>query len=103
VGAVAYELDLPPEARIHLVFNVSQLKLKLGSASSALPKLPSMDSHGVLQPLPAKVLGHRSRPKNNRPFIELLIHWEGQSVDHATWEEFYSLKNAYPHLVGNVF
>jgi hypothetical protein len=37
VGEVAHELDLPPNACIHPVFPMSQLKLKLGSASSAQP------------------------------------------------------------------
>lgn len=103
VGAVAYELDMLPEARIHPVFHVSHLKLKLGSISSILPKLPPVDSNSVLQPQPIEVLAHRSRPKNNYPYIELLVRWEGQSADDATWEVFYSLKNAFPHLVGNVF
>jgi hypothetical protein len=103
VGKVAYELDLPPEARIHPIFHVSQLKPRLGSASVALPKLPPVDSNGVLRPEPAEVLDRCSRPKDNRPLIELLIHWEGQTADDATWEEFHSLKDAYPHLVGKVF
>jgi hypothetical protein len=32
VGKVVYEIELPPEARIHSVFHVSQPKPKLGSA-----------------------------------------------------------------------
>jgi hypothetical protein len=52
VGEVAYELALPPEARVHPVFHVSQLKPKLGSASTALPKLSPVDANGVFQPEP---------------------------------------------------
>jgi hypothetical protein len=103
VGAVFYELDLPKDSSVHPVFHVSQLKPKLGSTVVPLPKLPLVDSHGVFRPKRVEVLDRRSRPRDNRPLIELLIHWEGQTADDATWEEFYALKNAYPHLVGKVF
>jgi hypothetical protein len=103
VGKVAYELDLPPAARIHPVFHVSQLKPKLGSSTSALPKLPPVDSDGVLLPEPVEILDRRSRLKDHRPFIELLVRWDGQGPDDATWEDLHSLREAYPHLVGKVF
>jgi hypothetical protein len=103
VGKVAYELDLPLEARIHPVFHVSQLKLKLGSTAITLPKLPPINAKGVLQLEPVEVLGRRAQPKGNRPLIEILVRWEGQTADNATWEEFHRLRDAYPHLVGKVF
>jgi hypothetical protein len=103
VGEVAYELDLPKESRVHPVFHVSQLKLKLGSTVFPVPKLPPVDSHGVFRPEPVEVLDRRSCPHNHRALVELLIRWEGQSANDATWEEFHGLRNAYPHLVGKVF
>jgi hypothetical protein len=50
-----------------------------------------------------EVLDRCSRPKDNRPLIELLIRWEGQSAANATWEEFHGLRDANPHLMGKVF
>jgi hypothetical protein len=103
IGPVAYELNLPPEARIHPVFHVSQLKLKLGNNISPLPKLPPVDGQGIIRPEPVEVLARRSRKANNRAVTDLLVRWTGQTAEDATWEEFHSLKQAYPHLVGKVF
>jgi hypothetical protein len=103
IGSVAYELDLPPSSRIHHVFHVSQLKLKLGSSHSAAPIMPHVDEQGIIQPEPEEVLLRCTRPKNNRVVTELLIRWAGQSPDDATWEDYYALKNAYPYLEGKLF
>lgn len=102
IGSVAYELDLPPPSRIHPICHVSQLKPKLGSKVAAITMLPPVDAEGIIQLEPVEVLARRSSPKNNKPFIELLVRWAGQSAEDATWEAFHVLKDAYPHLVGKV-
>jgi hypothetical protein len=106
VGSVAYELDLPPTSKIHLVFHVSQLKLKLGSSSTAATTaattLPPIDVDGIIQPEPEEILLRRFRPQNNHSITELLVCWAGQSPEDAMWEEYHSLAHAYPHLVGKV-
>lgn len=40
IGQVAYELELPPNSRIHPVFHVSQLRRAIGSSLSS-PMIPS--------------------------------------------------------------
>jgi ribosomal protein L21E len=92
VGKVAYELDLPVTARIHPVFHVSQLKLKLGSMNSLLPKLPPVDVHGVFQSEPLKILARRCKKQGTRAITEILVQWVGQSVDDASWEELFALQ-----------
>jgi hypothetical protein len=103
VGEVAYELDLPTNARIHPVFHVSQLKPKLGSSNVAVPTLPHVNGDRVIQPKPIALLDRRSRAQDNRAITEVLIRWVGQSLEDATWEEFHASKKAYPYLVGKVF
>ena len=46
VGTVSYELDLPPEAKLHPIFHVSHLKLKLGLQVHPIPTLPPVDAKG---------------------------------------------------------
>ena len=46
VGKVSYKLALPPDSKIHPVFHVSCLKLKLGRTVTPFPTLPPMDDTG---------------------------------------------------------
>ncbi|XP_059450866.1 putative disease resistance protein RGA1 [Corylus avellana] len=102
VGKVAYELDLPLTARIHPVFHVSQLKLKLGSRNSVLPQLPPVDMQGVILSDPLKILAQRSKRKDNRAITEVLVQLVGQTEDDASWEELFHMQQSYPHLVGRL-
>jgi len=56
---------------------IYQLKPRLGSHMAAVSNLPLMDLDGVIQSELVEVLTRRSRPKNNRPFTELLVLWVG--------------------------
>ena len=40
---MSYKLDLPPESKVHLVFHVSCLKMKLGQHVTPIPTLPPVD------------------------------------------------------------
>jgi hypothetical protein len=103
VGTVAYELQLPADSSIHPVFHVSQLKLKLGRSVSPVSQLPPVTPQGIVQAEPEKVLNRRTRKVHNQAMVELLVQWQGQDQNEATWESFAKLKSSYPHLVGKVF
>lgn len=89
VGAVAYELKLPPAAKIHNVIHVGLLK-KCWTKASNDPRVPS-EIPGCLQQeepslypvqvLDRKIVKHRSTGRTM-----WLIQWQGQSVTDATWE-----------------
>jgi hypothetical protein len=102
VGSVAYQLDLPPDARLHPVFHVSYLKKKLGQSVAPLSTLLPVDPSGEIRPEPAYIVDCRLIKCHGRAATEVLVHWHGTSVEDDTWELLWTLQHQYPHLVGKV-
>lgn len=98
VGVVAYTLTLPPTAKLHPTFHISQLKRKIGSqhASVTLPIVQS-DAGPVLL-YPEKVLDRRMIQKNGRAVSQLLIQWLNSAPEDSTSEDFHSFTQAFPHF-----
>ena len=103
IREVAYKLDLPLDSAIHPVFHVSCLKAKLGNHNISISQLPAVNSQGILTPELAAVLQSRTIQLWRRTITQLLIQWQGGSVDDATWEDLFSLQQQFPHLVGKMF
>ena len=101
-GSVSYKLDLPPESKLHSTFHVSYLKQRLGQHVVPLPSLPPMDSEGILRPEPVAILQERTHQLRNKSVTQVLVQWQGEQVEDATWESLYLLQQQYPHLVGKV-
>jgi hypothetical protein len=101
ISAVAYRLDLPTHLRIHPVFHVSQLKLKLGASKGVVEELPSVSKDGVAVLEPKWILEVRWVrwvKIGMKTVQEALVHWTGLSSDNATWERFSDLERQFPHL-----
>lgn len=96
VGTLAYKLNLPVEARIHPVFHVSQLKPFTPDYSPVFSDLPRLPDLTAAELEPVAILERRMRKKGNAPVVQILVQWENQSVDTATWEDYDVLKNRYP-------
>jgi len=95
IGFIAYELSLPHEARIHLVFHV--LKLKSFFGQPLLQILPIDDSvTWVLVPLQlALILGKNKLHTAKGVITHVLVHWEGLSAAEETWENWLESLKAY--------
>ena len=73
VRFVSYRLDLPPESKIHLIFHVSCLKLKLGQHVTPLSTLPLVDDEGQVATESIAVLQTRTKTLRTRDVTEVLV------------------------------
>lgn len=98
VGEVAYKLKLPAEARLHPVFHVSLLKRKVGTTDNVVASLPHFDDEGKVILHPIAILARRLVKRNNNPVPQLLIQWAHLPEQEATWEDYYTITQQFPHL-----
>jgi hypothetical protein len=75
IGQAAYTLQLPPDAQIHPIFHVSQLKKHLGPKAVPSPTLPMVTPDGYVKMEPEKVLSTRSVPSGMVVKSQWLIQW----------------------------
>ena len=91
INDVAYRLELPPRARLHDVFHVGLLKKFVGAPPTSPPALPPIH-HGATVPEPDRV----SKVRVARGVRQLLVHWKGELVSSASWEDFDTFMAHYP-------
>ena len=66
---MAYKLESPPKAKMHPIFHVSRLKLKLGHNITPIPTLPPTDCDGQLSHEPEAIL-----QKNDKAITDSSIY-----------------------------
>jgi hypothetical protein len=93
VGSVAYRLQLPAGARLHVVFHVDVLKRFTGEPPSTPGALPPM-RHGRACLRPASI--KQSRVARGR--VELLVHWVDRPAEEASWIDAEEFRGLYPNF-----
>ncbi|KAF7807916.1 Transposon Ty3-I Gag-Pol polyprotein [Senna tora] len=96
VGQVAYKLNLPPEARIHNVFHVSQLKPCVRPSSSATLPLPLLTAAEGPLIRPSKILEMRQVQVGHEWETQILVLWEDDA--DPTWEPLAVFRDRYPNF-----
>ncbi|XP_057853880.1 uncharacterized protein LOC131063923 [Cryptomeria japonica] len=86
VGAVAYELELPSDSRVHNVFHVSHLKKALGHNVVASSQLLPLDEEGQLVLIPEEILDFKEHSLRKRTIREYVVKWKNLPMEDATWE-----------------
>ena len=102
IGEVSYKLDLPHGSLIHPVFYVSSLKAKLGNKVVPRPTLPAVNANLVVIPEPMLILDRKSIQLRSKTMNQVLVQWQGECKEDATWEILYNLQAKFPRLVGKV-
>lgn len=84
IGEVAYPLELPPSAQVHLIFHVSQLKSFTSNYThvfSTLPRYNELAQHDVV---PEEILERRLVKKGGHAIPQVLIRWSNIPRESAT-------------------
>ncbi|MCH81864.1 hypothetical protein A2U01_0002657 [Trifolium medium] len=97
VGAVAYKLKLPIGSRVHPVFHVSLLKKAVGTYHDE-DELPELEGEQGTLIEPEGVLARRAVQVQNEWVDQVLIHWKGQKIEEATWEDSIMMRSQFPNF-----
>ncbi|KAD6454163.1 hypothetical protein E3N88_08869 [Mikania micrantha] len=98
IGQVAYRLDLPATATIHIVFHVSLLKKCTGIPDQQITPLHLVDSSAQLILKPLQILDTRTVRRSDLVIDQVLIQWEGLPKQAATWEDKIQSLRSFPNL-----
>jgi len=102
IGPVAYHLQLPDNAKLHLVFHCSLLRPHHGPTPTVTTDqipLTVIDNHPMLTLL--SILSSKLDESTQPPTRLVLVQWVGQAPEDSTWETWADMKDKY-HLEDKV-
>ncbi|PNY06838.1 retrotransposon-related protein [Trifolium pratense] len=92
------KLHLPPDAEIHNVFHVSQLKLCLNPQTATAHPLPNDPVNTSFIKEPEAILERKMVKRGNSAATKVLVQWKGEPPTQATWEFYYDLLKKFPNF-----
>lgn len=90
-------MDLPPQAAIHNVFHVSQLKVCPNPCTSA-PEFPQFWVDLGTAKEPEFILEKEMVKRCNMAVTKVLVQWKGETAETVTWEFYKDFITKYPHF-----
>jgi hypothetical protein len=95
IGAVAYKLELPATAPIHLVFHVSQLKEFTHDFTPVFHELPKVAELDITDTTSEEILDRRLVKEGNKAVPQVMIKWTDLLAEAATWEDLHVCKHRF--------
>jgi hypothetical protein len=84
---MAYKLKLPEGSKVHPVFHVSLLKKVVGTYAEESELPDHLEGEKGPGYEPGTVLARRTIVIQGREVSQVLVQWQGQSTEEATWED----------------
>lgn len=96
INPVAYEVELPPDARIHPISHVSQLGkvLRPGTHASVTPPVVT-----DIPATPVKLISKRWRRGANGRIAQVQVQWSDPAAGDITWEDEQALRRRFPEAL----
>lgn len=98
IRLVAYRLNLPRLSKIHLVFDISQLKRAIGSSVSSTTIRAQLNPEPGLVTAPKAVVDIRKVKNGSQSTLEVLVKWYGSPLFEATWEAASEIEARFPEF-----
>ena len=100
VGAVAYQLALPPSmSGVHNMFHVSMLRKYIAYPSHILRHQELQISSVVkYEEQPVQILDKKTKQLRNKTISLVKVLWRNHSTEEATWELESEIREKYPNL-----
>jgi len=96
MGKVAYQLKLPDDPKIHLVFHVSILKKLVDKGEQLIGMdLPPLEDTSAPMAKPLAVVTSKVVPSNAGPRRMVLVQWQNEPLEEASCEDWSVLKDTY--------
>ena len=98
-GLVTYELLLPMHVRVHDVFHASLFKKYVYDTKHVVDwSLLQVEPEGEFALDPIHILDKREAHLRKHTIFQLKVQWKHFEADEATWENEFTMREAYPSL-----
>ena len=100
VGAVAYQIALPPAlSGVHNVFHVSMLRKYVSDPTHVLSyEHLQLDQDLSYEEKPVQILDRKDKVLRNRTVPLVKVLWRNSKSEEATWELESDMQSRYPEL-----